>query len=320
MNCRGLTLIELMIGMLLTLMVLGGAISVFVGSKETFRLEEDISEMQENFRFIANRFHEDFSMVGFTGCSSPFQNNTPAVNSVVTGLVSSEVIQGVEGGAGGSDSITITYANPQAGIPIVDAGAFPTSPIYVSQNLPLFQALVDNFSGGGSPVPVTLMVGDCDGADIFLVTAATTTTAPNLGVTVGSIEHAAAVPIGGLVNNDDRLSVVYGRPGEQIATVYSRSDVTYEIDTVGGETGLYETRDGGGQQLVLGGVTDMEIQYGIDVTGDGIADSYEDWSVALVISQIASLKIELTMVVSVENGVDVTRDYLFTVKLRDMGL
>ena len=316
----GLTLIELMIGLVLSLMVLGAAVSVFLGTKETFRLEEDLSATQENFRFIADRFQKDFNMMGYTGCGSPYDGDTPTAKSLVTGGVTGELIQGVEGGTGGSDAVTILYSNPESGIPIIDAGSDRKSPVYVSQNLPLFQALVANFGSGGGPVPITLMVANCDGADVFLVTAAATATGPNTGLPVGRIDHAASVSIGGMTNVDDELSEIYGRLGDQIATVYSRSDVTYAIDTVGGVTGLYETRDGGGRQLLLDNVVDMEIQYGIDSSGDGIADSYQDWSAGLVVSRIKGLKVELSMVVNHQNGVPVTKDYSFAVSMRNMGL
>ena len=319
-NCLGLTLVELMIGLALSLMVLGAAVSVFMGTKESFRLEEDLSAMQENFRFIADRFNKDFSQVGYTGCAMPFNDNSPTVDAFVSGIGTADVIQGVEGGAGGSDSITVSYAKAESGIYIVESGANRASPLFVSQNLPLYHALSDNFSSG-TPVPITLLVGNCDRANIFLVTGVATVTAPS-GTTVGSIEHATGVTIGGISNTSTELSDIYGRLGDQSAMVYQRSDVTYEIDTVGGITGLYETRDGGAKQLVLDNVTDMEILYGIDspTAEDGNADNYQNWDASLRISDITSLKVVLTLIVSEQNGVNVTRDYTFTVKLRDMGL
>ncbi len=326
-DCRGLTLVELMIGLALSLLILGAAVSIFMGTKESFRLEEDISALQENYRFIADRINKDMMVVGYSGCASPFDTNTPNVNNLVTssssptGVVSTgDVIQGVEGGAGGSDSISIAYAKTESAMPIVEGSATVTDPVYVSQNHPLYLALADNFSSG-SAVPVTLMVGNCDIADIFLVTGVATVTAPS-GNTRGSIKHEAGVSISDLTNTDADLSFTYGRLGDQSAMVYSRSDVTYEIDTVGGITGLYETRDGGGKQLLLDNVTDMEIQYGVDspTDPDRKTNSYQDWDASLEVSDITSLKITLTMVVTQQNGADVTRDYTFTINMRDMGL
>lgn len=317
--CRGLTLVELMIGLVLSLLILGAAVSVFMGSKETFRLEEDISLMQENFRFIADRFNKDFSMVGYTGCAMPYTDNSPTIDAFISGASNTAVLQGSEGGAG-PDSVTVSFALPETGIPIVEGGANRASPLYVSRNLPLYQALTDNFSSG-SPVPITLLVGNCDRANIFLVTNAVDTTAPS-GAAVGSIEHATGPGVGGIANTSSELSDNYGRLGEQTSMIFQRADVTYEIDTVGGVTGLYETRNGGAKQLVLDNVTDMQILYGIDspTAEDGNADNYQSWSNTLRVSDITCLKFTLTMVVSQSNGVNATRDYSFTIKLRDMGL
>jgi type IV pilus assembly protein PilW len=326
-DCRGLTLVELMIGLALSLLILGAAVSVFMGTKETFRLEEDVSALQENYRFIADRISKDMMVVGYSGCASPFEANTPAVKNLVTSsdasagaVATGGVIEGVEGGPGGSDSISIGYAKTESAMPIVEGGANPTSPVYVSQNHPLYLALADNFASG-SAVPVILMVGNCDIADLFLVTGVETVTAPS-GNTRGSIKHETSVSVGDLSNTDADLSFTYGRLGDQSAIVYSRSDVTYEIDTVGGVTGLYETRDGGGKQLLLDNVTDMQIQYGIDSPSDPDrkTNSYQDWDSSLEVSDITSLKITLSMVVTQQKGVDVTRDYSFTIKMRDMGL
>jgi type IV pilus assembly protein PilW len=318
-GCRGLTLVELMIALALSLLVIGAAASIFLGSKESFRLEEDISMMQENYRFIADRFNKDFSAVGYTGCSLPFRDNSTTVDTFLTGAGVTDVIQGVEGIAGAPDSITVTYAETESGIPIVEGSANPSSPLYVSKDLPLYKALTDNFSSA-SPVPVTLLVGNCKRANIFLVTSVADTTSPS-GVAVGSIAHVAGVPIGGVSNTSDDLSDTYGRLGEQTASVYQRTSVTYEIDTVSGVTGLYETRSGGSKQLVLDNVTDMQILYGIDsALSDGNADTYQAWSGSLKVNDITSLKVTLTMIVTQQNGVDVTRDYTFTTKLRNMGL
>ncbi|MEJ2593046.1 MAG: hypothetical protein P8178_16945, partial [Candidatus Thiodiazotropha sp.] len=181
-----------MIGLALSLMILGGAISVFVSSKESFRLEEDVSAMQENFRFIADRLNKDLSMVGYTGCAMPYDDNTPTVDAFVSGVGVTDVIQGVEGGAS-PDSITVSFALPESGIPVVAGGATTASPLYVSKNLPLYNALTDNFNAT-TPVPVTLLVGNCDHANIFLVTGVADAT-PN-GLATGSIAHATGVTIG----------------------------------------------------------------------------------------------------------------------------
>jgi type IV pilus assembly protein PilW len=315
--CSGLTLVELMIALALSLMVLGGAISIFLSSKQSFKLEEDVSAMQENFRFIADRLNKDLSMVGFSGCTMPYVDNTPTVDAFVSGIGVTDVIQGVEGGAS-PDSITVSFARPESGIPVVAGSATTASPLYVSKSLPLYNALSDNFNSG-SPVPVTLMVGNCDHANIFLVTGIADAT-PS-GMSTGSIEHETGKTIGGVSNTSATLSDRYGSTDTSLAQVFEMESVKYEVATVGGVTGLYETRNGSNRKLVLDNVTDFQLLYGLDSEdSDGNADHYVKWNNVPRVADITSIQVNLTLVVTRQNGNDVTRTYTFVIKLRDMGL
>jgi type IV pilus assembly protein PilW len=315
--CSGLTLVELMIGLALSLMILGGAISIFVSSKQSFKLEEDVSAMQENLRYIADRMNKDLSMVGYTGCAMPYQDKTPTVDAFVSGIGVTDVIQGHEGGAS-PDSITVSFALPETGTPVVAGGATTASPLYVSSTSPLYLALSDNFSSS-TILPVTLLVGNCDHANIFLATSVADAT-PN-GLSTGSILHDKDKAIGGLANTSDTLSDRYGSVDTSSARVFGMEDVTYEIATVNGVTGLYETRNGSGRKLVLDNVTDMQILYGIDSDNSGgDSDGYVTWTDVPRVAAVTSIKVTLTLIVSRQQGNDVTRDYTFTVKLRDMGL
>ncbi|MCU7806522.1 MAG: PilW family protein [Candidatus Thiodiazotropha sp. (ex Semelilucina semeliformis)] len=332
----GLTLVELMIGLVLSLMILGGAVSIFMSSKESFRLEEDLSILQESFRFIADKINKDISMVGYSGCAMPYVNNTPTVDVYVNGLGVTDVIQGTEGCAG-PDSITVSYALPGTGIPVVEGAASRADPLRVTQNSTLYQQLADNFDTSKTPTPqpITVLVGNCDRANIFLVSGVANTTSANFP-TAGEIFHwdaydpghpddvdgQAAVSIAGVENSSGELSERYGAIGEETSFVYGVGSVTYEIATVSGVTGLYESRNGGTRQLLFDNVTDMQVLYGIDspAADDGNADRYVTWSGGLRLSDITSLKILLTMVISQVGTNDVTQDFEFTVKLRNMGL
>ncbi|MCU7851458.1 MAG: PilW family protein [Candidatus Thiodiazotropha sp. (ex Monitilora ramsayi)] len=323
----GLTLVELMLALALSLMILGGAISVFMGSKESFRMEEEVSVLQENYRFIADRLTKELSLVGYSGCAFSYQDNTPNIFSTITDSPV-QVIQGIEGGAD-PDSLTITFALPETGIPVLDiqTAVCETCDIPVSKELPLFIALADNFTSG-SPVPVRLLVSNCREADYFLVTGTHEEDFDLDGdgspdITGGMIEHDVGPEVGG-IENLVPLTEVYGRATEEAALVYEMMTVTYEIDdvAVGGSRGLYEQRNGGARQLIFENVTDFQVLYGIDsaTSEDGNADMYVDWDNALRPSDITSLRINLTMLLGQQAGTDITREYSFTVKLRNMGL
>ena len=325
-SCQGLTLVELMIGLALSLLILGGSISVFISSKESFRLEEDLSVLQENFRYIADRLNKDLSMIGYMGCATPYTNNSQTLDAFVDGVGVTDIIQGTEGGAD-PDSITVSFALPESGIAVLDGIVTNKSdPLPVSKNQILYKALTDNFNAA-SFVAVTLLVGNCKNANLFLVTGVAEQAIDLDGdgtndLTAGTIKHATGVTINGISNQTPELSRAYGDIDDETAMVFGMERVTYEIDTVSGVTGLYETRNGGTKKLLFDNVNNMQILYGIDsaTSEDGNADHYVSWSGSIKVADITSLRITLTMVVSQANGADITRDYAFTVKLRDMGL
>ena len=48
---RGFTLIELMIAMLIGVFLMAGIIQIFISAKQGYRLQENLSRLQENGRF-----------------------------------------------------------------------------------------------------------------------------------------------------------------------------------------------------------------------------------------------------------------------------
>lgn len=324
--CRGLTLVELMISLALSLMIMAGAISIFMGSKETFRLEGHISQVQENFRYIANRLTQDLSLVGFTGCSLPYLDNSSTVSNRVSGTSGvRDVIEGDEGGAG-PDTLTFSYAMPAGGTNVlVGSGETVKSPINISTSTALYKALKANLAESeATQVPITLLVGNCDGGDIFVPTGldenvANDPKSPPAGE--AGIRHEKDISVGGLKNAEDSFNVAYGDQSLSAARVYYTQKVTYEICADAAEvTGLCVTR-GGNEQLLMPGVTDFQVRYGLDSVGaDGNADRYVDWSGTIDSPTITAIRVTLTMVLDQAGGSDVTKTYSFTVKLRNMGL
>ena len=51
---RGFSVIELMVAMAISLLLLGGVISIFVSSKSSYETNERLSRIQENGRFALN--------------------------------------------------------------------------------------------------------------------------------------------------------------------------------------------------------------------------------------------------------------------------
>ncbi|MEI6069003.1 MAG: PilW family protein [Methylococcaceae bacterium] len=75
-NQVGLSLIEIMIALLIGAFLLGGVLQIFIGSKQTYRMQENLSRLQENGRFALDFLANDIRMAGYWGCLSTSSTNT----------------------------------------------------------------------------------------------------------------------------------------------------------------------------------------------------------------------------------------------------
>jgi prepilin-type N-terminal cleavage/methylation domain-containing protein len=72
---RGLSLIELMIGMVLGLVLMGGVITIFVGTAGTFALNRELDRSQENLRFVVTYLAQELrqaARIPDDGVNDPF--------------------------------------------------------------------------------------------------------------------------------------------------------------------------------------------------------------------------------------------------------
>ena len=65
---RGFTIIEMMIALLLSLLLLAGVGQVYVSSKQSYRVAENVARLQENSRFAMNIVTREIRMAGFSPC------------------------------------------------------------------------------------------------------------------------------------------------------------------------------------------------------------------------------------------------------------
>lgn len=78
--CRGFSLVELMIAMVLGLVIIGGAVSMFLANKQTYRTTENLSRVGENVRMAFELMARDVREAGATSCG-----NSTRVANVVNG-------------------------------------------------------------------------------------------------------------------------------------------------------------------------------------------------------------------------------------------
>jgi type IV pilus assembly protein PilW len=91
----GLTLVEVMIAITISLVMLAGILTIFASSKATYRSQEASSRLQENGRYAMNRLAADFRMAGFSGCNPDVTNHlNPAGNGFSNTLYDFEAAVG----------------------------------------------------------------------------------------------------------------------------------------------------------------------------------------------------------------------------------
>ncbi|MET0232679.1 MAG: PilW family protein [Rhodanobacteraceae bacterium] len=66
----GLSLIEVMVALAISAILLFGLSQIFIGSKNVYRLQEGMSRVQENSRFVLQYLESNVRMAGYMGCGN----------------------------------------------------------------------------------------------------------------------------------------------------------------------------------------------------------------------------------------------------------
>lgn len=66
-GCKGFSLVELMVALVITLILLAGIAQIFLGSKKSFTIQESLGRMQENGRYATEVLIQDLRRAGYWG-------------------------------------------------------------------------------------------------------------------------------------------------------------------------------------------------------------------------------------------------------------
>jgi len=176
----GVTLIELMIAMLIGLFVIGGMISLFSTTQQTYRQQEGLWRVQENGRFAIDIFTRDIREAGYFGCLGGYTPEAPRTNgAMANGLIRN----------------TLNPAPPAA----------PAFGVDFTTSLVGFHG--DPVSGTWSPaLPTTpLIISPLAGSDILAISSIT-----NTGLTVTAHPGTPANPGSANIQTTDNNGIVQG--------------------------------------------------------------------------------------------------------------
>ncbi|HEX7027563.1 MAG TPA: PilW family protein [Gammaproteobacteria bacterium] len=254
----GLSIVELMVSLLISMFLIAGAVTVLVNSRTTYTISDDMAKLQENLRIASQFLTRDIRMAGYYGCS----NTQDTVNNLIALgdelYARTDAIEGLEGSAatvawkpsdsndlvasitGGTDGITIRSLVGGQGFELNTAMADTSSDIQIDAN-------------SGFTANSLAAIYNCSSANLFQVSA----------VTSGAndvLEHATAL---GQAYTDATVAPVFF--------------IRYFIGAgTGGPSLFRQVYDGAAvsTQELVEGIETMQFLYGIDTDADGVPNSY----------------------------------------------
>ena len=271
----GVTFVELLVALTLGVLLLGGIIHVYLGTKTTYQVAEGLSRLQENTRFSIDMMARDIRMAGYIPCSQP-QTNNNVLNTASDDWwrpVFEGGIQGYEAGvstfpdsiddvAAGNDAILIRRAGSEvAAVNFLDT----TSNQFVMQS-----DLGDQWQNDEGGLFVA-----CDPTHAALFQAGDVDAGPATRVTVSSASSGnspgnSSVNLGRAFGNDAQLAT-YSPVIYYIAeSVSGDGNSLYREYTYVTDSSTINTK----REEMLQGVENMQILYGLDDDSDGIANRY----------------------------------------------
>lgn len=284
-NCndrqRGLTLVELMVALTISVVLLGGVLKVYANSKQTYRVQEALSRLQENGRYAIEFLARDIRTADFWGCASNLINVTNNLNPNNPGYINFVAGGGVAGTDGATDTLTLRRA--------IGSGLV-VQPPYGPQQAANISVPAGNSLQQGDIV----LVSDCLAGDLFQISNANPGTSGTLVHNTGAATTPGNFnpgPCGG--GNAHCLSKVYQGDAE----IYVSRETVYSIGNgASGEPVLFRNVNQSGAIELVEGVEDMQILYGEDINGDGAPNAYNTaTAVGANMANVVAVRVVLTL-------------------------
>jgi type IV pilus assembly protein PilW len=286
---QGLSIVELMVAIAISLILLTGVVQIFLSSKTSYRLLEATSRVQENGRFAVGFIGEDVRMAGYRGCYRDTPANIEAGINTPT-LFNWDYATGIQGnewtGAGWAPGLNALIAGQVVnGTDVLvtrglaDDGVNLTGTSTAAQ---IFAVDADNVTNGD-----IMIVSDCSQSSIFQVTGQASAAGI---VTLDHASGGAWVP--GNINTN--LARVYGtdaQVGRLVTNIY------YIGTGASGSPALFRqsTQPGGAMQAqeLADDVENMQVLYGEDTDNDGVANRFVTANNIGSLNDVVSVRVSL---------------------------
>jgi type IV pilus assembly protein PilW len=292
----GFTMVELMVSMTISLVLLGGALSILYSSKLTSAQNEHMARIQEAGRTAFELIMRDARAAGFVGCARAQVDNstTPPTSTFSNGLTSATLlwnfaqsVQGFEATSatvwtpaldaaipaspvpqGGSDVLVLRTAQPDAPLFRTNVAANP-----VSADLSVDRDPTQGLTGPYA-FPIPVVVTDCQFQTVVMATGFTGTAG------TATIQHGTGGA--GVTNTSANLPHAFtaGAIVQPVQTVvYYIASCTAAVTAacpggVATPPALWQIVGSKAPQELIQGVESLQVKYGVDTNSDLLADQY----------------------------------------------
>lgn len=305
----GMTLVELLVAVVIGLLLAGGIHQVFVGSSDSYQVNNQLARMQESGRFAMQILRQEVRGSGYLGCAQDVTAFTNTLNDPNSFLFDfSRAIYGLEATdvdtwSDASNDYNLTdlqnnfqIAAPDSGSDILFVRGAGGSGIALTAQMPSSSADLKATENAGIEVYDILMVSDCIHASVFQVTNYTPSNGNLVHNTGGSPDIGDPDYPGNATKN---LGHVYG-PGAEILHV--QTGVFYIRLNPDGQPSLYLKEGMRAPVELVEGVEAMRVRYGEDTSNNGIVNAYVPASGVSDWGNIRSVRIGLLMRSTAEAG------------------
>jgi type IV pilus assembly protein PilW len=323
---RGMTLVELMVAMVLSIFLVGGIIQIFIGNRVTYAFNEGLSRIQENARFSLEHIAFTARMAGYSGCLSDVNvfNNLTTPNAFRDDIANGITGHDANGtGIGESYSAAASDPAPSANVnawtpalpPELNNRVIPGSDVLIVRGAAgTASSLIAPFSDPSNLYIAPshdfvngeiLVVADCQKASIFQLT--------NSGVVgpVASLAHgggggfspgnaAATWPVdqefglGAEVARHQTYAFYVGRGANNRPSLFQ-----LRLQP------LTATSAGFAPEELVEGIDSLQIRYGADADNDGDADSWAPADAVADWTRVLSLEVTLLARSADEYGAEI---------------
>ncbi|MHB9101715.1 MAG: PilW family protein [Sulfuricella sp.] len=295
----GLTLVELMVAIAISLLLTVAIGGVFLSSKSSFRYQDAMSRVQENARFAMEKLSRDIRIAGYNGCGSL----STVANTVIggTGSLWLDLTTPVMGYEGGVSAFPTEFSEAVAGTDaIILKGVDPSTELAViSHNAAAAQI---NTTVNTIPAGEILIITDCSQTSIFQMTGPSSASKTNIVHNTGTGIPGNCTKYLGASCPGSSTPYTF-KPGASLLRMYANGYYIKPSATAGVGNSLWmrsitgQTTGVPADVELINGVENMQIEYGVDTDADSSANKYikADAITAADWAKVVSVKVSLLL-------------------------